>query len=232
MTDRRYDDDEIAAIFQKAAEGPQSAPLQSGRENGMTLAQLQDIGREVGISPEAVASAARSLENRPRAAALSFLGLPIGVRRSILLERRLTEAEWEHLVVQLREVFNARGVVKSDGSFRQWTNGNLQALLEPMGNGHRLRLTTTRGASIFSLRIGAAMLGFGGIMSIAAAIGGNLSSSLPEVAILSLIGVGALATGALPLPRWARLRARQMEEVTSQLALETGSDVPGDKTST
>ncbi len=76
------------------------------------------------------------------------------------------------------------------------------------------------------------MLAFGGIMSIAAAIGGNLSSSLPGVAILSLIGVGAIASGAIPLPGWARLRARQMEEVTSQLALLTGSDVPDDKAST
>ena len=232
MTDRRYDDDEVAEIFRKAAEGPQSLPRQAARDEGMTLAELQDIGREVGISPEAVASAARSLELRPRGAVRQFLGLPIGVGRTIALNRRLSEAEWERLVVELREVFHARGTVSSNGSFRQWTNGNLQALLEPMGNGHRLRLTTTRGASIFSLRVGAAMLAFGGIMSIAAAIGGNLSSSLPGVAILSLIGVGAIASGAIPLPGWARLRARQMEEVTSQLALETGSDVPDDKAST
>ncbi|HEY8795749.1 MAG TPA: hypothetical protein VIM15_12460 [Gemmatimonadaceae bacterium] len=232
MTDRRYDDDEVAEVFRKAAEGPQSLPRQAARNEGMTLAELQDIGREVGISPEAVEGAARSLELRPRGAVRQFLGLPIGVGRTIALDRRLSEAEWERLVVELREVFHARGTVSSNGSFRQWTNGNLQALLEPMGNGHRLRLTTTRGASIFSLRVGAAMLGLGGIMSIAAAIGGNLSGSLPGVAILSLFGIGAIANGALPLPGWARLRARQMEEVTSQLALETGPDVPDDKAST
>jgi hypothetical protein len=232
MTDRRYDDDEVAEIFRKAAEGPQSLPRQAARNEGMTLAELQDIGREVGISPEAVEGAARSLELRPRGAVRQFLGLPIGVGRTIALDRRLSEAEWERLVVELREVFHARGTVSSNGSFRQWTNGNLQALLEPMGNGHRLRLTTTRGASIFSLRVGVAMLGLGGIMSIAAAIAGNLNGSLPGIAILSLFGIGAIASGALPLPSWARLRARQMEEVTSQLALETGPDVPDDKAST
>jgi hypothetical protein len=229
MTDRRYDDDEAAEIFQKAAEGPQSLPEQATRNEGMTLAELQDIGREVGISPEAVESAARSLEIRPSVAARTVLGLPIGVARTIALNRRLSEAEWELLVVQLREVFHARGTVSSSGSFRQWTNGNLQALLEPVANGHRLRLTTTRGASLFSMRIGAAMLGLGGVAAIAAAFAGNLSAAVPGVVILSLTGVFSIANGALRLPRWARLRARQMEAITTQLALETGSDTPEGK---
>jgi hypothetical protein len=155
--------------------------------------------------------------------------LPIGVERTIALERRLTEAEWERLVVELREVFRARGVVSSNGSFRQWTNGNLQALLEPIGNGHRLRITTMRRNSLFSMSVGAAMLGLGGLMSIAATISGNLSGALPGVAILSLFGIGAIANGALRLPGWARLRGRQMEAITRQLGLETGSDGPNGK---
>jgi hypothetical protein len=133
--------------------------------------------------------------------ARTILGLPIGVERTIALDRRLSEAEWEKLVVELREVFQARGKVSSSGSFRQWTNGNLQALLEPVGNAHRLRLTTTRGASLASRRIGAAFVGVGGIMSIA-----------------------AIANGALRLPGWARLRAHQMEAITTQLALETSPE--------
>ncbi len=226
MTDRRYDDDEIAAIFQKAAEGPQSAPLQSTREDGMTLAELQDIGREVGISPEAVASAARSLENRPSAGARSFLGLPIGVERTIMLDRRLSEEEWERLVVELREVFNARGSVKSDGSFRQWTNGNLQALLEPTPNGHRLRLSTVKGNVRLSMAAGAAMLAVSVIMSIAAAAAGNLGTVVPQIAMMSLLGVGAVANGALRLPGWARLRGRQMDAITARLAAETDAQDP------
>jgi hypothetical protein len=232
MTDRRYDDDEVAAIFQKAAEGPQSAPLQSAREEGMTLAELQDIGREVGISPDAVANAARSLENRPRASARSFLGLPIGVERTVVLDRRLTEAEWERLVVELREVFNARGSVKSDGSFRQWTNGNLQALLEPTATGHRLRLSTVKGNVRLSLAAGTAILGVSAVMAITAAAAGNLGTVLPQIALMSFLGVGAIANGALRLPGWARLRERQMDAITSRLALETGPDAPDDKAST
>jgi hypothetical protein len=230
--DRKYDDDEIAEIFQRAAEGPQSLPRQTARDEGMSLAELQDIGREVGISPESVERAARELAIRPTGGARTLVGLPIGVERTIALDRRLSEAEWEHLVVRLREVFRARGKVSSNGSFRQWTNGNLQALLEPSASGHRLRLTTTRGASLFSMRLGAAMLGLGAFAAIAGAFAGNLSGALPGVGILSLTGIFSIANGALRLPGWARKRARQMEAITTQLVLETGPKTPDGKAST
>lgn len=226
MTNRRYNDDEIAAIFQKAAEGPQSAPHHAAHEDGMTLAELQDIGREAGISPDAVAIAAQSLDIAPRAVEQRLFGAPISVERTIALDRRLTEAEWERLVVELREVFNARGSVRSDGSFRQWTNGNLQALLEPTATGHRLRLSTVKGNVRFSMAAGAAMLGVGVVMSLTAAVAGHLGVVAPQAIIMSLAGIGTVASGALQLPRWARLRARQMEAITARLAHETAAEDP------
>ena len=92
MSDRRYDDEETAAIFLTAAENPQAAPPHAPRNEGLTLADLQDIGREVGIPPEAVALAAQSLELRRQAVTRSFLGLPIGVERTVALNRWLTDA--------------------------------------------------------------------------------------------------------------------------------------------
>jgi len=232
MTDRRYDDDEVAEIFRKAAEGPQSLPHQVTGDAGMTLAELQDIGREAGLSPEAVASAARSLEIRPQSGVRRYLAMPIGVERTIELHRRLTEAEWEQLVVQLRETFNARGVVSANGSFRQWTNGNLQALLEPTANGHRLRMSTVRGGSMFSLNIGIGMIGMGALMAIVGGVAGHLGDMWTGAAMMSAMGAGAVAVGGLRLPSWARRRASQMEAITSRLALETGAESPDGKAST
>ena len=232
MTDRRYDDDEAAEIFRKASEGPQSLPSQVAGEQGMTLAELQDIAREAGISPDAVASAARSLEIQPHAGGRTFLGLPIGVQRTIALDRKLSDSEWERLVVQLREIFHARGSVSSTGSFRQWTNGNLQVLLEPTANGQRLRLSTMKGNAVASMSIGMAMLGIGIVMAIAATISGHLAESTTGIAILTGVGTAAIANGALRLPGWARLRAQQMDAIATHLALETGPDASGDNAST
>jgi hypothetical protein len=142
LPDRRYSDEEVAEIFRSAAEGPRTPGLQLPYHDGLTLADPQEIGREVGISPDAVAKAANALDLRGRVVSRTFLGLPIGVERTVALNRWLTDAEWERLVVELREVFNAQGTLKSYGSLRQWTNGNLHALLEPTPTGHRLRLGT------------------------------------------------------------------------------------------
>jgi len=190
---------------------------------GGGLAELQEIGREAGLSPEAVESAARSLELRPQAGVRRYLRMPIQVERSIDLPRKLTEAEWERLVVQLRETFNARGTVSSNGSFRQWTNGNLQALLEPTATGHRLRLSTMRASSVFQMNIGVGMIGMGALMAIGGGIAGHLGDMWSAAAMFTTMGVGSIAVGGLQLPSWARRRASQMEAITSRLALETGA---------
>ena len=226
MTDRRYDDDEIAAIFAKAAEGPPNAPLQAARHEGMTLAELQDIGREVGIAPDAVARAAQSLEVRRLVAPRTFLGMPMEVERTITLGRQLTEAEWEQLVVELRQVFQARGTVSSSGSFRQWTNGNLQALLEPTPSGHRLRLSTFKGGVRGLMALGAMSMVMSGGTAIASGIAGHLGDALPGVLAFALLGAGTMAIGAIRLPGWARLRGRQMDEIAARVALDAGPKMP------
>jgi hypothetical protein len=229
MPDRRYNDDEIAAIFQKAAEGPepQGTSIQSAGGDGMTLAELRDIGREVGISPDAIDSAARSLELRPRVGERRFLGLTIGVERVIDLGRRLTEDEWERLVVELREVFGARGTVSSSGSFRQWTNGNLQALLEPTQNGQRLRLRTTKGNFATLMTAGGMMLFAGIFTGIATALAGHLAGAAAvDAGVFTAVGAGIMGSAALRLPGWARLRGQQMEAITTRLALATNPEDP------
>ncbi len=217
MTDRRYNDDEVAAIFLKAAENPAAQPPGSSRSEGLTLAELQDIGREVGIPAEAVALAARSVDVDAGTPSTTMLGLPISVERTVELNRWLTDAEWERLVVQLREVFSAKGRMSASGSFRQWTNGNLQALLEPTATGHRLRLRTLKGSARGSIGLGLLLIGAAVVVAISGAVAGHLGSSLPGVALLSLMGLGAAAYGALPLPRWARLRGQQMDAIAAGL---------------
>jgi hypothetical protein len=218
MAERRYNDKEIAAIFRAATEeGPQSPQREVAREDGLTLAELQAIGTEVGISSDAVAQAARAVDVRLGAASRTFLGLPIGVARTVNLNRRLTDEEWERLVVQLREVFNARGRTRSDGSLRQWTNGNLQVLLEPTETGHRLRFGTLHGGARASIGAGIATLGITAIVVISGAVWGTLGEAMPGVALMVAAGAGMIASGALRLPRWARLRERQMEALAARI---------------
>jgi hypothetical protein len=219
MTERRYNDREMAAIFRAASEVPQTPERSVPSAEGLTLADLQAIGREVGIPSDAVAQAALALDVRRGAEARTFLGLPIGVARTVNLNRRLSDDEWARLVVQLREVFNARGTTRSDGALRQWTNGNLQVLLEPTETGHRLRFGTMHGAARAAIGAGFAALGVAVTLVVASAVGGHLVDAFPASGFLSLLGLGMIASGAVRLPRWARLRGRQMEAIAAEVAL-------------
>jgi hypothetical protein len=230
MPDRRYSDKETAAIFRAATEGPHSPPQEAPHEDGLTLADLQAIGGEVGISPDAVARAAHDLERNRGVAARTFLGLPIGVSRTVNLNRRLSEEEWERLVVRLREVFNARGRMRSEGSLKQWTNGNLQVLLEPTESGHRLRFRTTHGAARASMGAGLAVIGVSAVTAISSAVSGSLGAASPGVTLLFLAGVGMIVSGALRLPRWARTRDRQMAALADQIAPPPELPPPPDRT--
>ena len=219
MTDRRYSEEEVAAIFERAAEAQQTARRQLPPGEGMTLADLQAIGREVGIPPELVSQAARSIDRVEASASRRLLGFPIGVGRTVELDRHLSDAEWERLVVDLRQTFDARGRVSTEGRFRQWTNGNLQVLVEPTPTGDQIRMRTLNGNARTFMGTGAGLLGLGAILALVSTIGGLDAHALRGLAFLSTMGVGMFSIGALRLPGWASLRRRQMEGVAARLTL-------------
>jgi hypothetical protein len=185
MTERRYTELEVAAIFEQATEAQQTSRKQLPPGDGLTLSYLQEIGRDVGIPPELIERAAKSVALPIRTASRTFLGLPIGVGRTVELDRRLSEQDWERLVVDLRETFDARGTLRYDGPFRQWTNGNLQALLEPTETGHRLRLKTLKGDARAMMAGGVGVLGAG----IASLIAMVLSGGGGDVGAFSSMGL-------------------------------------------
>lgn len=232
MKDRRYSDDEVAEIFARASETEQQTRRQLPARDGLTLTELQRIGHEAGIAPEAVAQAARSLDQPHQPPTPVFLGLPLGASRTVRLERRMTDEEWERLVVDLRETFNARGVIRSEGSFRSWSNGNLQVLLEPDGDGQRVRFRTIKGNARPLMFLGLGMMGVS-VATFAAATATNAvgaAQALSQVGTIGLVGAAAFAMAAIPLPRWARLRKEQMDRLAERLlsspALRSATEHP------
>ncbi|HEX9565347.1 MAG TPA: hypothetical protein VF981_15305 [Gemmatimonadaceae bacterium] len=216
MSDRRYSDEEVAAIFERAAETQHAPRAVIPRREGLTLADMQEIGRDVGISPDLVARAARSIDREP-AAKRTLAGMPVGVGRTVQLARRISDEEWERLVVDLRETFDARGVVRNEGRFRSWTNGNLQALVEPGPSGDRLRLETRKGNAFGLLAGGLVSLGGAAAVLLTSVVSGDVAGASRPATLLALIGTGLIAWVAVRLPGWARLRRQQMDAVAERL---------------
>ncbi|MGQ0563126.1 MAG: hypothetical protein ACT443_14780 [Gemmatimonadota bacterium] len=224
MTQRRYDDDEIAIIFANATQATDALrPPSVG--GGLTLAELQEIGREVGLSAEVVAQAAARLaqpaatsSRLPATVTRRYFGLPIGVGRTVQLPQKLSDAEWELLVTDLRTTFDATGRLERHGSFRQWRNGNLRALIEPTETGERFRLETIKGSAFSWIWSGLAALGGGAAMFLLAAA--DISKDVDVLrgsVLLTAAGLGMFAFAALRLPSWARLRRQQIDNVIARL---------------
>lgn len=196
---------------------PGSAVAERG--DGLTLQQLQDIGAEVGIAPDFVARAARAVERGDLVPTQrrTWLGLPVGVSRTVDFGRTVSDEEWGRIVVRLRETFEARGRVQQEGPFRQWTNGNLQALLEPTATGHRLRLTTRKGDVTTRVWLGGVFVGLSTLIWTAVlARGGSYDvGALVAATTMGLAGAVSLLTMGVQLPRWARTRASQMESIAA-----------------
>ena len=219
--ERRYNDDEVAAIFEAAATAPAARHEELAPQQGLTLSQLQAIGKEVGIAPERIAQAAASVEQLPPPLPRRRdLGMPVTAAHVVELPRALTDREWSLLVADLREVFAARGTDNSRGEMRQWSNSNLHAVVEPTRTGWRLRLGTMKADGLALNRVSLMGLAMAAVVTVA--VGGN-PGAFPGVIMLGSIGAGALILNALRLPRWARLREQQMQEIAQRALALIGS---------
>jgi hypothetical protein len=227
--ERKYLEDEVREIFTLAATADSASLPVLSDEQGLTLAELQEVGREVGFAPDRVAEAAATVDARagtlPRR---RLLGSPISVGRVADLPRAATDREWQILVAELRDTFGAKGEVTSHGDIREWTNGNLHAVLEQTEAGHRLRLGTRKGSAVEIATAGLAGVLLGLFIVVVFAIRGKTGAEFFIPALFVLAGAGAVASNYLSLPRWAAERERQMEHIAARARALLESPLPED----
>jgi len=224
--ERRYGEDEVSEIFEAAATArPSSGSAHPPSVRGLTLAELQEIGMEVGVAPDRIADAAAKVDRRRNATpGRTWLGMPVSAERAVDLPRAPTDREWEMLMGELRHTFRARGTDRSRVGVREWTNGNLHACIEPTESGYRLRLGTVKG--------NAAAVGVAGMAGLLLAvplfavtlITGGVGESLVGPVMMGSAGASALAYNALRLPPWARERERQMEYIAGRATALIAAD--------
>jgi len=227
--ERRYTDDEVAEIFEAASTPvvPREEAADPASPMGLTLAQLQEIGREVGIAPERIAQAVAALDRRqPPLPRRTDFGMPVSASHIVEIPRPLTDREWSMVVADLRETFGAWGREMSEGETRQWWNNNLHAIVEPTLTGYRLRLGTLKADGFAMNRMG--MVGVVMSFFVAVALRGD-PTAMPGILALGSMGTAAFALNAMRLPRWARLRERQMQAIAHRtLALLSAAPHPAD----
>lgn len=220
MSERRYDDDEVREIFDRASElaaDTRAGDSEPGGQTGMSLAELQSIGAEAGIDPALVARAATSLDQtRLEAdAPVRLLGVPVSAAHVVDLPGRLDDEDWDQLVVRLRDHFQARGTVLHEGTLRSWSNGNLQVLMEPTRTGYRLRMRTLSESIRGRLLGGTIMLLFLVVLVSTVGLIGDLTIAKLAALVGIMGGTGVTFTGSALLDsrRWTALREEQFREI-------------------
>jgi hypothetical protein len=212
---RRYGEQEIAEILRRATEADETAPNAAG--TGLTLAEIQEVGAEVGITPSRIERAARSLDLLEASPLVRFLGAPRSVARMVPLDRALSDDEWMRLVVILRETFGARGTVESIGPLRTWYNGNLQIHVEPWEGAHRVRMSTFKGNVTELTIMGTVFLFMAVLIGLAVFVKKGMDVGLIMSAMFGAAGIGVIGSTRLSLPSWAKTRAAQMEEIAERI---------------
>lgn len=218
--ERRYSESEIADIFKQASEVQEAARGRLASAEGLTLTELQQIGKEAGITPEFITRAATALDGGrvgPRRG--TYLGVPVSVGRTVEIPGPLTDAGWDRLVADLRDTFHASGEVRREGVLREWRNGNLHVHAEPTPSGHRLRFRTTNASSRSALTGGMASLALGLLLIVMLMLNGDWMVVMDKTFVVSMfavLGLGSMSVAAYRLPKWAREREAQIEAIASR----------------
>ena len=105
--ERRYTDDEVALILRRAAElGGETGP---SRSEGLSLAEIQQVAREVGIDPATVARAAAALPTRKRDRLTAIFGGPLHYRLEATMPRRASDADLGRILQSIRRAAGRQG---------------------------------------------------------------------------------------------------------------------------
>lgn len=124
MSERRYNENELAEILRAAAEAQSKAPGTSEESSGYSLAEIERLAAEVGIDPAHVGQAAQGLTQRPlKSKGMRLFGGPDRHVIERTIEGTLDDIGWEDAVSELRSIFEGTGTTSEVGTGREWSGG-------------------------------------------------------------------------------------------------------------
>ena len=118
-TERTYSDAEVALILRRAMVMQPDAVGRS--EGGLTLAELRDIAREVGVDPELVTQAASQLPLAGQGVFGRLFGGSVRQETRLVHPAALSRAQLQELVMTIRTVMQHQGRTREVLGAMEWT---------------------------------------------------------------------------------------------------------------
>lgn len=232
MPERRYNEQELAAILRAAAEA-QAQGSRASEPEGFSLADIERLAQEVGIDPALIAPAAGKLQATSRPKRFRLFATPIRETYEYNADEILDDSAWEDVVAELRVTFASSGKVSTVGFSREWVGGTdfLSAHLSatPRKGRTRYLLSVRRDGAVFVtglLTFLIALFGSAALGTTASVHGGHPLAIFG--AVLAFTG-GVIFTANRMLSGWYRRTLnlvddtmRRVQEIKPEQNLETG----------
>ena len=201
MTDRRYNEDEVALILRKAVDAG-ADDRAGGSGKGMSLSELKEIGSEVGIDASLIENAARALDLRHSAPLTgSVLGMPTTVQLDRIIPVRLERDHLPQLLDVIRHEFARQGIVEEVLGDLEWkarsAMGGRYVSIRSEGDQTRIRVLGNYRDSLMVSTLGMGAILAASIGALAAALG---AVGAPVIVPIALAGAAA---ASLTLWRYA-----------------------------
>lgn len=186
--DDRYSEEEVGLILRRAADA------QPGRT--LTLAELEAVATEAGLSATLVRRAATDLRARPEPSVAPPDGAfgPTMLVQERRVEGQLDASAWEELVAQIRRQLKVEGGVEHLGRELVWSSN-----VGRSGRDIRVQVTPRRGQTAIRVQERTARLAkqlFIGLMV------GSLPIAVPLLVVICAEALGAPALIPVALALW------------------------------
>ncbi len=237
-----YDEDHARAVIRYAAEQQVEHPTEEG---ALSLATIQRIGAEVGLSPDRVRDAGQALARPPVIPRKGIFGAPSKIDLERTLNGELRVEEFEALLEEVRAATGEVGRINETlGKSLSWNSLSFQnsfegtgrlihVMVKPKDGKTRIRITENGGVQAvflaFGTVIGGGVLGVIIGEAIGTISGAELLGSARFLALAALFGAtwGGLYVGARALFRgFIKRRIRILSELLDRLSDHVTATAP------
>jgi hypothetical protein len=226
---RRFTDREVAIVLKKAAEIDEEEG--TGAAGGLSIDDLKDIAKSVGISPDAIVKAARGLDQRVAPRVL-LAGAPL-VRRSMrAVQGELGREAIAQLVRRIDEESDSAGAISEALGSVRWTSADRfrsrQITITPADGETRIQVVekiAPRVRRILHLVPSVWGLAVAGSIVQSNHLAGAAAAAIVAGVVVAGAGIGRLVYNALSIRsgrRVERLAADLADDAAQEGLLEAG----------
>jgi hypothetical protein len=217
-----YSEKEVGTLIQRATEIQEGA--RESMERGLSLQEVEHIAAEIGIDLKHLQASAMELENRLDAGeTFSFWGGPFVLDQKRVVEGKVTEEQWEQIVLGLRRLTGSVGHTSPIGQIREWTRviQDLGYVMEQT----QVIVSPRKDQTTIELRVryqGGALMTYvlGTVFSVAVAgiflDGAGLTDPV-DTAIIVSSATGGLAAARTFIAYWARRQRKKLRRLMGWL---------------